>query len=105
MGKQLKFSSTIDVLNRYYFSFTLVPLDKQSDSIEISASNSPSVEQPDLIFADVWAGIADGDTKRFLYTEVIPKSEIDIVDYAKIAARVHNSPQFLRSLNKIYNEL
>lgn len=105
MKRQIAFARKIDIKKNYQVSFTLEPLDKRDKGIAVSVSYGISVDNPELILADVWAGVAGGDTMRFLYTEQFLQSEVKLEDYTGLAVKVYNSPRFQEVLGRIYNEL
>ena len=105
MKKQIGYATRIDIQKYHYCSFTLNALNKQNPDIEISMNYGPSHDKPGIIIVDVWAGIAGSDTKRFLYTEHIPQSEVDLDDYVGVAVKVHESKEFRRALNLVFDEL
>lgn len=100
MEKQISFSSRIDVERYHCFHFILTSLDSQADNIEISADYGPSHNEPELIYADVWAGIEGDMFKRFLYTAKLPLSKHRLDDYAGIAKSVYHDPKFLAALQE-----
>lgn len=98
MEKQIAFANRIDVQKYNYFSFTLNALDRRNDDIEISVDYGPAHDKPGWITALVWAGIADGENKRYLYAEQVLQSDFDLDDYVGLARHIHDSSLFRKEL-------
>lgn len=96
--KRIEFSSKLDVQVHSFFRFVLNALDRQNVDVEISVDYGVSLNNPDIITANVWARIADGTIKNYLYTETIAQAVVNECGYAEIAKKIHNNPVFQDAL-------